>query len=218
MKNTKRILFNAEGAKFSLLVGILALFSLGTGCTGSFNIGNANSETTNKVEDNRMSDNKSAVNAEKTSNSKTETSNTDSAEKPDENVEKPFASDGELPNEAQLQAMTTEILLKFNDAVQKGDFTDFHGNISSVWKKTSTPETFNQGFKEFIDKKIDISTIKGKTAEYDPQPTVVKKSGYKVLSAKGNYDTSPLPTRFDIEYIQEGSEWKLISIRVDTRK
>lgn len=127
-------------------------------------------------------------------------------------------SRGDLPSERDMEELTQTTLLDFNDAIQTGDFTDFHSKISKVWKKTSTPETFNQGFKEFIDKKIDISSIKGKNAMYDPQPTVTKKSGYKVLSAKGRYDTSPLPTRFETEYIAEDGDWKLISIRVDTRK
>lgn len=215
---------NGEVAKFKLLLLLSLIFSIGIGgCTGNFSVGNSNSETTDRVEDNRMtnvnSTENSVGNAETAnSNSNVESSNTDSAEKPDENVENPFASDGELPSEAQMQAITMETLLDFNDAVLKGDFTDFHGKISSVWKKTATPEVFNQGFSEFIEKKIDISSIKGKTAMYDPQPTVTKKSGYKVLSAKGNYDTSPLPTRFETEYIPEDGDWKLISIRVDTRK
>lgn len=125
---------------------------------------------------------------------------------------------GEVPSEREMEKLVKATLLDFNDAVQKGDFTDFHSKISKVWKRTASPEKFNQGFSEFIQKKIDISNIKGKTAEFDPQPTVKRKSGYKVLEAKGKYDTSPLPTRFEMEYINEDDEWKLISIRVDTRK
>lgn len=128
------------------------------------------------------------------------------------------SSRGDVPSEREMERLTKRTLLDFNDAVQKGDFTDFHSKISNVWKKTSTPEKFNQGFREFIQKDIDISTIEGKIAQYDPQPTVKRKSGYKVLDAKGKYETSPLPVRFETEYIQEDGDWKLISIRVDTRK
>ncbi len=218
MKNIKHKLINGEGAKFSLLVILLALFSLGIGCSGSFNVGNINSETTNKVEDNRMTGNKPGGNVELNNNSNIETSNNDSAEKPDENVEKADASTGKVPTEAQLQAMTKETLLDFNDAVQKGDFTDFHSKISDVWKKTATPEKFDQGFKEFIDKKIDITNIRDKSATFDPAPNIIKKSGYDVLTVNGNYDTSPLPVRFFTEYLNEEGNWKLISIKVDTRK
>jgi hypothetical protein len=127
-------------------------------------------------------------------------------------------SRGDVPSEREMERLVKRTLLDFNDAVQKGDFTDFHSKISDVWKKTSTPEKFNQGFAEFIQKDIDISTIEGKVATFDPKPNVKRKSGYKVLEAKGKYDTSPLPVRFENEYIQEGGDWKLISIRVDTRQ
>ena len=125
---------------------------------------------------------------------------------------------GDVPSERETEQLIKRTLLDFNNAVQKGDFTDFHSKISNVWKKTSSPEKFNQGFSEFISKKIDISTIEGKVATFDPQPNVKRKSGYKVLEVKGKYDTSPLPVRFENEYIEEGGDWKLISIRVDTRK
>lgn len=125
---------------------------------------------------------------------------------------------GDVPSERDMEDLTQETLLDFNDAVQKGDFTDFHDKISSVWKSTSSPEKFNEGFKQFIDQKVDISKIEGKTATFDPQPTVTTKGKYKVLAASGKYDTSPLPVRFETEYIKEGGTWKLISIRIDTRK
>jgi hypothetical protein len=60
--------------------------------------------------------------------------------------------------------------------------------------------------------------VRNKNAEFSPEPTVTKKSGYKILTAKGRYDTVPLPTKFETEYLKEDGEWKLFSIRVDTRK
>ena len=180
-----------------IAIGVVTAIALGCNCGKDFDLSNLGKNNDS---------NKTVVNTDST---------------PAATPEESTLSDeprGDVPSEREMDDLTKTTLLDFNDAVLSGDFTDFHSKISNVWKKTSTPETFNQGFKEFIDKKIDISTIKGKTAEYDPQPTVARKSGYKVLSAKGKYETSPLPTRFETEYIKEGSDWKLISIRVDTRK
>lgn len=125
---------------------------------------------------------------------------------------------GDVPSEREMEELTKTTLLDFNDAVQKGDFTDFHSKVSKVWKKTATPEAFNQGFKEFIAKKIDISGVKTQNAAFDPEPKVEKRGGLKVLKANGRYDTYPLPAKFETEYLKEDGEWKLISIRVDTRK
>lgn len=228
MKNKLNKITNGEGAKLSLLLILIALSSIGFGCNGSFSTGNSNSETTNKVEDNRMTNNNSvgeveisnsSLNTEvsnsnsnvevSNSNSNVETANT-STEKPEEIVP--------VPSEAELQALTKTTLTDFNAAVQKKDFTDFQAKVSDVWKKTVTVEAFNNGFKQFMDKKIDISNIKDETATFDPAPSIVKKNDLNVLLVKGRYNTSPLPVRFDNEYIKEGDVWKLISIRVDTRK
>lgn len=125
---------------------------------------------------------------------------------------------GDVPSESEMEELTKQTLLDFNDAVQKGDFTDFHSKVSKVWKKTTTPEAFNQGFKEFIEKKIDISGVKDMNATFSPEPTVEKRGGLKVLKANGRYETYPLPAKFETEYLKEDGDWKLISIRVDTRK
>lgn len=180
-----------------LALGIVSAIAFGCTCDKNFDLGNLGKNS----ESNR-----------------TET-NTDNTPEPTKN-EKTLSDEprGDVPSERDMEDLVKTTLLDFNDAVKKGDFTDFHSKISRVWKRTSTPETFNQGFSEFIDKQIDISGIKDKYADFDPEPSVEKKNRYKVLSAKGRYDTSPLPTRFDMEYIEEGGDWKLISIRVDTRR
>ncbi|MGI9054232.1 MAG: hypothetical protein ACR2F2_00375 [Pyrinomonadaceae bacterium] len=180
-----------------IAIGVVTAIALGCKCGKDLDLSNIGKSNDS---------NKTVVNTD-TTPEKTPIENTLSDE-----------SRGDVPSEREMEKLTKATLLDFNDAIQGGDFTDFHSKISSVWKKTSTPETFNQGFKEFIDKKIDISDVKNKNGVFDPQPTVKRKSGYKVLSAKGRYESSPLPTRFETEYIEEDGDWKLISIRVDTRK
>lgn len=178
-------------------LGVVAAIAMGCNCGKDFDLANVG----------------------KNNDSNRTVSNTDST--PDKTPEESKLSDakrGDVPSEREMEELIETTLGDFNDAVQSGDFTNFHGKISKVWKKTSTPETFNQGFSEFIEKKVDVSTIEGKDAKFDPEPKVEKKRGYKVLTAKGMYDTYPLPVRFENEYIQEDGDWKLISIRVDTRK
>lgn len=228
MKNILNKITNVEGARLSLLLILVALSSIGFGCNGSFSTGNSNNETTNKVEDNRTTNANPVGDLDLlNSNSNVEVSNTNSnveISNSNSNVETANTSTEEpeeivpVPGEAELQAMIKATLTDFNAAVQKKDFTDFHGKVSDLWKKTVTVEAFNNGFKQFMDKKIDISNIKDETATFDPAPSIVKKNNLNVLLVKGRYNTSPLPVRFDNEYIKEGDVWKLISIRVDTRK
>lgn len=184
---------------FNGVIGLAVLCAIVMGCNCSKDFGNL---------------------ANTASNGNTTVTNTGTSSSPDRSPDSTLSDEsrGDVPSERDMEELVQETLLDFNDAVQKGDFTDFHDKVSTVWKSTSTPQKFNEGFSEFIDKKVDISGIRGKEATFDPQPTVTTKGKYKVLQANGKYDTYPLPVRFENEYIKEGGEWKLISIRVDTRK
>jgi hypothetical protein len=126
------------------------------------------------------------------------------------------AAKGETPADDELQKMVKDDLLAFNDAIQAGDFSDFHKRISTLWQKQTSPEKFNQSFHEFIERKIDISKISSEEATFSPEPSVDASKGTKILVVEGRYNTSPLPTKFQIKYVPEGREWKMFGIMVDT--
>ncbi|MGH7782937.1 MAG: hypothetical protein ACREO5_03725, partial [Candidatus Binatia bacterium] len=126
------------------------------------------------------------------------------------------ASKGEVPGDDELQAMTKETLLDFNSAVQKGDFTDFYSHISKEWQKQTSPDSMKTTFQGFIDKSIDITNIGKLEAEYSPSPTVGREVGFKTLMLQGKYSTSPQLTKFELNYIANGKDWKLSKIVVDT--
>ncbi len=132
--------------------------------------------------------------------------------------DKADAKKGVMPSDGEMQEIVKESLTDFNDAVKQGDFADFHDKISATWKKQVTPEQFNTAFSEFIQKKLDISEIRSMEADFSPAPSIDKSQGVSILKVVGQYDTSPNPTRFDMKYVPDGSDWKLLSIRVDTRK
>lgn len=128
------------------------------------------------------------------------------------------ADEDEVPTNSQAEALVQSTLLRFNKAVEDKDFSDFRDSVSKRWRDTSKTSDFDKGFKEFIDKEIDISRIKGEDPEFSPKPYIDKKYGKEVLFLKGTYDTSPLPVNFNLEYIVEDDEWKLVFIGVDTRR
>lgn len=192
-------LFCGKNNLFNGVIGLAVLCAIVMGCNCSKDFGNLA---------NTSSNGNTTVTNTGTSSSPDRTSDDDPSDSPS----------GDVPSNREIDELVQETLLDFNDAVQKGDFTEFHDKIANVWKSTSTPQKLNEGFKEFIDKKVEISSIRGKEPTFDPQPTVTTKGKYKVLQVNGKYDTLPLPVRFENEYINEGGEWKLIGIRVDTRK
>ena len=150
------------------------------------------------------------------------TANTDSDKTTKKNatpepvIRKANASKGEIPEDEELQQMAKRDLLAFNDAVQDGDFTEFHSKISKLWQKQTTPERFNQAFAQFIEKKIDISEISSETATFSPEPSIETEASIKKLIVEGRYPTYAPPVKFVLKYIPEGKEWKLFGIEVDT--
>lgn len=133
-----------------------------------------------------------------------------------ETFEKADASKGEIPSNAEMQEIVKSTLLSFNDALRQKDFSDFHKTIADAWQRQTTPKTFEEGFGEFIRKGVDISNIRSQKADFTTGPQFVTQDGLERLKVAGSYPTSPRPTRFDLQYIAEGSDWKLFAIEVDT--
>jgi hypothetical protein len=135
-----------------------------------------------------------------------------------DSYEKSDASKWELPSDAEMQDLTRTALMDFDDAVKQGDFSDFHSKISKTWQKQTTPDTFNDAFREFINKKVDISNVDSSDAKFSPDPSIEKENGVKKLIAKGCYDISPRAVNFTLKWIPESKEYKLLGIDVDTTK
>lgn len=126
-----------------------------------------------------------------------------------------FKSSPPVPASADLERMVAETLLRFNQAVGAKDFTDFYSTLSEVWKKETTPQRLRQLFQEFIDKNIDIGSIKDVKPSVAP-PATVNNKGTLVIA--GHYATPPSQVRFELEYAHERGDWKLSSIAVNVGK
>jgi hypothetical protein len=133
---------------------------------------------------------------------------------PTKSYTKADASKAVVPSDDEMQDIVKRTLLDFNDALQKEDFTDFHKTISKVWQKQITPEKFKESFQTFIDGNTDLSPISSMNAKFTSPAEITKSTGVKTLEAKGEYATSPNSTEFELKYIAEGKEWKLIGLKV----
>lgn len=147
------------------------------------------------------------------SNSADTSSNTTTSREP---ASKADASTGKVPTDGQLQAMVKETLLDFNDSVRQEDFTEFHSKICKPWQKQTTPASLKSTFQSFITNNISIASIDPLEATFTSEPEVGREVGYKTLKLKGQYPTSPNVTKFELNYIPEGKDWKLSKIIVDT--
>src|SRR5215204_3966768 len=133
---------------------------------------------------------------------------------PTKSYTKADASKAQVPAEDEMQDIVKKTLLDFNDALQKEDFTDFHKTISKVWQKQITPDKFKESFKDFIDGEADLSSIRSMKAKFNGPAEITKSTGVKTLESRGEYPTSDKNTEFELKYLAEGKEWKLIGLKV----
>jgi hypothetical protein len=199
MKRSLESIFIGSDGKTSgiIALAVIALIALGCTCGEGFDLG--------KLAENTSTNSDSPISEGTPSNDR----RSDATRQAD-------ASKGELPDDDELQSMVKTTLLEFNDAIQSEDFTEFYGNICEPWKKQTTPEKLKTSFQKFIDTGISIASIDPLTAEFSPQPSVGREIGYRTLKVSGRYLTKPMMTKFELNYIPEGKQWKLSKIVVDT--
>jgi hypothetical protein len=180
--------------------GVIAMIALGCTCGKNFDLGNLDTGNS-RANDSRTSSNNPFGNSSSTK--RTSTSHAD-------------ASKSEMPSDDELQAMTKETLLDFDSAVKKADFSDFYSHVAKEWQKQTTAEAMKTTFQGFIDKNISITDIDSLDAEFSPSPTIGREVGFKTLMLQGKYNTSPNLTKFELNYIANGKDWKLSKIVFDT--
>jgi hypothetical protein len=121
------------------------------------------------------------------------------------------APNAEMPDDVELQSLAKTTLLDFNSAVQAEDFSSFHGSASSYFQEQFPIAKLEQTFAPFVEKKVDIGKISGMQARL--KPSMEEQNGIQVLNVTGSYPTAPT-TSFDLKYVQEDVDWKLLSINV----
>ncbi len=194
MKQIRRIIFGKNSIGSGLIaLSIIAAIGLGCFC---------NKEKLNQL-----------TNSGSSSPSPTTSAPSPSATK---SYTKADASKSEIPSDDEMQDIVKQTLLDFNDALQKEDFTEFHASISKVWQKQTSPEKLKTNFQNFIDGDADLSSIKSMNAKFTSPTQVTRSTGVKTLETKGEYPTSPNTSTFELKYIAQGKEWKLIGLNVVT--
>ncbi len=126
------------------------------------------------------------------------------------------ASAAEVPEEADIKSMTESSLRSFGKAVKKQDFSGFYEDIASIWQKQTTAEKLQASFKEFLGKGIDLPSV---VKEMEPVFNHAAEIGANdVLIIKGYYPTKPNRVVFQLKYLEEEGDWKLVGIDVDLKE
>ena len=127
------------------------------------------------------------------------------------------SSNGDVPSNDKLQNLAKTSVLDFNDAVQSGDFSDFHDTLSKPFQKEASADKLAGVFHEFVEAGVNLKEVKGLDAKFTTKPAIVRSAGYDMLTLEGYYPTTPRKTNFKLKYINEDGDWKLSSININTK-
>jgi hypothetical protein len=124
------------------------------------------------------------------------------------------AQAAEVPEKSEIKKMTEETMTSFGEALKQKDFSDFYEDIADLWKKQTTAEKLLASFQAMAGPDFDIlGIVKELKPTFDPAPEVNSDG---VLIIKGFYPTKPNHLVFQLKYIEEDEEWKLVGINVKT--
>ena len=125
-------------------------------------------------------------------------------------------SAADVPDEADLKTLTEDSLTSFGKGVKKKDFSSFYEDIAEIWQKQTTPEKLKELFKDFLDKDIDLPSVVKEMEPVFNHPAAIGAND--VLEIKGYYPTTPHRVVFDLKYLEEDGEWKLVGINLDLKE
>ena len=127
---------------------------------------------------------------------------------------KPSGVAGKLPTIEEANALVRDSLAAFNAAVQTKSFVDFHKQIAVMWQKQVTPDRLAELFGGFIKAGVNIAGVARMEPDFD-KPPAIDENG--ILELKGSYPTRPSKVMFDLAYLYEANEWKLVKINVNVQ-
>jgi G:T/U-mismatch repair DNA glycosylase len=116
-----------------------------------------------------------------------------------------------IPPEAQIKKLISNTMDDFALAVNARDFSNFYRNISKLWQAQTTKEELYNTFKTFSDNNLDLTVLQDLEPVFMKQPYLTKEG---VLVIQGYYPIDAPFKYFELEYVYESPEWKLLGTEI----
>lgn len=122
----------------------------------------------------------------------------------------------DIPSDEQLKSMIKTTVADLGKAINSQNFDTFYASISAIWQSQTNAAELQDVFVEFIEKKIDVETPAKSIEPVISEPPAIEPEN-KVLNLKGYFPASPMNVNYDLGYIYEHPNWKLIRISVNVK-
>lgn len=118
----------------------------------------------------------------------------------------------DIPKKEDLDKMIKDTVVLFGQSVKKKDFGPLYASISALWKAQTTAPELQKIFQLFLDKNLDPEPPAGVAPVISQKPFIDDEAR---LILKGYFPTKPYVIDYELKYIYEYPEWKLVAIKVD---
>jgi len=127
-------------------------------------------------------------------------------------------SNGDTPSDSEVESLVKDTMSDFADGVEDEDFSTFRRNSSGDFQATYTATQLKGTFSTFINQKgkllPSLRDVQDESASFTSPPSVRTEKGFKVLTADGQFPSSPNTAKFETEYEWEKGEWKLLKFNI----
>ena len=117
-----------------------------------------------------------------------------------------------LPPVETRVALVKETMSRIAKAINSNSFSDLHTWMSSLWQQQFAVTKLETIFEPFVKQSIDLQVL-------DSLDPVFKNEGQigedGVLRLAGNYPTQPSKVDFELSYVLEGDNWKVVGLSVN---
>jgi hypothetical protein len=216
-KIINKVLFGKD-AKLSGFIALTVIMLIALGCTcGDLSKlkDDSKDERSANSTDNKSSKSDTTSNSSKDSPFPSDDDAIPAKKTPDVGQKK--SNDKNMPSDDETESLVKDLIQQIRNGVENEDFSDLRESSSDAFRRTYTANQLKTNFAGMIENKERVVTILESidelTPEYTETPSITVKNGFKVLTTKGTFATSPVTT-FDDSYILEKGSWKMITFNV----
>ncbi len=118
---------------------------------------------------------------------------------------------GPVPSQEDAVKLADQSLKDFAAGVEAKDLKEFIKTLSRFGKRNLNEDRLKDTYKDFFDKKIDISGLKSVTPVLSEEPKV---DAGNQLVLKGEASIKPTSLKFVLNYFYENGKWKLFNMEL----
>ena len=120
-----------------------------------------------------------------------------------------------VPTDDEQEVLIKTTLMTFNDANLTGNYTILYDKAAKPFRAQITVQKLVDAFKVYRDKKVNLSSIVSAEMDSSNKATIDSDG---VLNLRGKFKDDERRIRFDLKFVNEEGDWKMLGINVNYKE